>query len=51
MKGIPYGKGVSVLAHHVNEKTKQIMIGQQDVSLGDTSMVELSMETVNMNDF
>lgn len=50
-KGIPYGEEVSVLAYRVNEKTKQVMIGQQDVTLGDTSLVELSMETVTMNDF
>lgn len=50
-KAIPSGQEVSVLAYRVNEKTKLVQVGQQDVILGDTSLVQLSMESMNMNDF
>lgn len=50
-KSIPSGQEVSVLAYRVNEKTKLVQVGQQDVVLGDTSLVQLNMESMNMNDF
>lgn len=50
-KGIPSGQEVSILAYRVNEKTKLVMVGQQDLVIGDTSLVQLTMENMDMNDF
>ncbi|MBC7695857.1 MAG: hypothetical protein H7141_10485 [Burkholderiales bacterium] len=50
-KSIPTGQEVSVLAYRVNEKTKLVMVGHQDMVIGDTSLIELTMETMTQNAF
>jgi hypothetical protein len=50
-KNIPLGQEVTVLAYRVNEKAKQVIVGTQDVRLGDTCLVQLVMETITLPDF
>ncbi len=49
--GIPSGEAATILAYRINEKTKQAIVGQQEVILGDTSVVQLSMQSMELRDF
>ncbi len=50
-KNIPSGEEVIILAYRVNEKTKEVVVGKQELTLGDTSLVQLNMETMSLPDF
>jgi hypothetical protein len=50
-KNIPMGEEVIILAYRVNEKAKEVMVGKQELRLGDTSLVQLNMETMSLPDF
>ena len=49
--GIPSGEAATILAYRINEKTKQAIVGQQELILGDTSVVQLSMQSMELRDF
>lgn len=49
--GIPAGADVTILAYRVNEKTKEAIVGKQDVIVGDTNIVQLAMERISITEF
>lgn len=49
--GIPSGQAATILAYRINEKTKEAIVGQQEVVLGDTNVVQLSMQSMELRDF
>jgi hypothetical protein len=49
--GIPAGADVTILAYRVNEKTKEAIVGKQDVIVGDTGVVQLAMERISITEF
>jgi hypothetical protein len=49
--GIPAGADVTILAYRVNEKTKEAIVGKQDVIVGDTNVVQLAMERISVTEF
>ncbi len=50
-KNIPSGEEVTILAYRVNEKRKEVIVGTQDMILGDTSLVQLNMQAMSVADF
>lgn len=50
-KGIPLGANVTILAYRVNEKTKEAVVGREDITVGDTSVVQLAMQPMSSTDF
>lgn len=50
-KGIPVGANVTILAYRVNEKTKEAVVGREDITVGDTSLVQLAMHPMSAADF
>lgn len=49
--GIPKGADVTILAYRVDTKTKQVVVGREDITVGDTGVVQLAMQAVNLDDF
>lgn len=49
--GIPKGADVTILAYRVDPKTKDAMVGREDITVGDVSTVQLAMQPMNASDF
>jgi hypothetical protein len=49
--GIPKGADVTILAYRVDAKTKQAVVGREDITVGDTGIVQLAMQPMSAGDF
>lgn len=49
--GIPKGADVTILAYRVDPKTKDAIVGREDITVGDTGVVQLAMQPMSAGDF
>lgn len=49
--GVPKGANVTVLAYRIDPKTKDAVVGREDLIVGDTSLVQLAMQPMNAGEF
>lgn len=49
--GIPKGADVTVLAYRVDPKTKDAVVGREDITAGDTKTIQLAMQPMSAGDF
>ncbi len=50
--GIPKGADVTILAYRVDAKTREAVVGREDITVGDdTGVVQLAMQHVKLDDF